>query len=1045
MKKLCLLLFFAAVTIALYGQRTVSGVVTDSGGEPLIGANVLVKGTTIGTITDIDGSYNIVVPEGYDQLVVSYTGFSPREVALGASNIIDVSLEEGLLLQEAVVTAFGIEREKKELGYAVTTVDGEEIAKARSSNILDNLSGRVSGVRINSSSGTAGGSSSILIRGATSLGGNNQPLFVVDGVPISNSSFNGTRSEIIAGGADVGNRAADLNPDDIASISVLKGASAVALYGQRAKNGVIQITTKRARQQGISVDVNSSLRFSSPMKLPDFQNEYTTGDFGQYDAQSFSNGWGPRVSDVEGQTFSQFPYDGEERPLEIHEDNVKDFFRTGVTAINNVSFGTRSGNSDVRVSYTNFNEEGIIPENSLNRNTVSINAGTNFTEKIRARGVVNYVRTEGLGRPRQGSNNPNRIMSLIYSIPRTTDIGLLENNLIDDNGQVIGLDGNRTVNNVYYVLENNPFNNYVDRLYGNVQAEWDITPWLNLLGRAGSDVIRESRRNITSKGTINRNTGEFEDRGIYIRENNFDLIASAEFDLTSDLGLTALAGFNVNQIEELRTRLLASDLVVSELYNPANARSTNNQREERLRRLMGAYFDVGFSFKDYLFVNVTGRNDWSSTLPVENRSYFYPGVSTSFIFTDAFNIDNGPLSYGKLRASYASVGSDEKPYQLDFLFNPESDIFTQFVANNTFPIGGQSVFTGPDLLPAGNSLVPQLQNTFEVGTELQFYEGRVALDLTYYNSITSDQILSVSVAQSTGFDAVRRNVGEISNKGFEALISVVPVRSSDFEWELTTNYTQNEQVVEKLAPGLQSLNLTSGFSGLSIRAEEGESFGLYGAGWERSPDGEIVINAETGLRERGARTRLGNIFPDYQVGFNNRFTYKGVTLSALVDISSGGVVFSGTVAALRFEGLTEETARDRDNLFVDQGVNRIEDQDGNVTYVPNETQISSVQEYWQNIGNNSNTEGSVFDASYVKLREVTLSYALPQNILGDGFIKGLSIGIEGRNLWLIDSEAPHIDPEANFFGPSLIGGAANVEFYSVPTARSIGGNLKVTF
>lgn len=1035
----------AAFSLGLSAQRTVSGVVSDSGGEPLIGANVLVKGTTVGTITDIDGSYSIVVPEGYDQLVVSYTGFATQDINLGASNIVDIQLEQGLLLQEAVVTAFGIERERKELGYSVTTVDGDELTNARSGNVLDNLSGRVAGVRINSSSGTAGGSSSILIRGASSLGGNNQPLFVVDGVPISNSSFNGTRNEIINGGADVGNRAADINPDDIATISVLKGASAVALYGQRAKNGVILVTTKRAKNEGITIDVNSSVRFASPMKLPDFQNEYTTGDFGQYDAQSFSNGWGPRVSDVQGQNFSQFPYDGEERPLQVYEDNVKDFFETGVTAVNNVSFSTRSGNSDVRLSYTNFNEKGIIPNNTMDRNTLSLNAGTNFTEKIRARGTVNYVRTEGLGRPRQGSNNPNRIMSLIYNVPRTTNLDLLENNLTNETGQTIGLDGNRTVNNVYYVLENNPFNNYVDRMYGSAQAEWDVTSWLNILGRAGTDFFRDNRRNIVSKGTINLNTGQFEDRSIYRRENNFDLIATTNFELSSDLSMTAFGGFNVNQIEDERTRLLASDLVVSGLYNPANALSTNNQREERLRRLMGAYFDLGFSFKDYLFLNVTGRNDWSSTLPEDNRSYFYPGVSASFVFTDALNLNSSVLSYGKLRASYASVGSDELPYQLDFLFTPEPDIFTQFVADNTFPIGGQSVFTGPDLLPAGTSLVPQLQNTFEIGTELQFYKGRVQLDLTYYNSVTSDQILSIQVAQSTGFDAVRRNVGEIKNSGIEALVSLIPVRSNNFEWELTTNFSQNRQEVVKLAPGLDDLALTSGFSGLSVRAEEGEGFGLYGAGWERSPDGDIVINEETGLREQGARARLGNVFPDYQVGFNNRFTYKGFTLSALVDVSQGGVVFSGTAAALRFNGLAEETAVDRDDLFIDKGVNKVTDSDGNVTYKENTTPIMTVQDYWQTIGDNSNTEGSVFDASYVKLREVTLSYALPKSVLGDGWVKGLSVGIEGRNLWLIDSEAPHIDPEANFFGPSLIGGSANVEFYSVPTARSIGGNIKVTF
>jgi outer membrane receptor protein involved in Fe transport len=712
--------------------------------------------------------------------------------------------------------------------------------------------------------------------------------------------------------------------------------------------------------------------------------------------------------------------------------------------INNVAVSTRAGNSDVRVSYTNYDEQGIVPGNELDRHTLSLNAGTSFTEKFRARGTANYVRTEGLNRPRQGSNNPNRTIANVYGITRTTEIGLLENNVIDANGNAIPLDGNGTSNNPYYIVENNPFNNQVDRVFGTAQLEYDVTNWFKVLARASTDFFTETRRNITSKGTINAINGQFEDRNIYRRENNFDLLGTFNYDISESIGLNALVGWNVNQIRQERTRLLANDLVVSNLYNPANALSVNNERFESVRRLYGGFFDIGLSYNDYLFVNVTGRNDWSSTLPVDNNSYFYPGVSASLVFTEAFNLNESVLSYGKLRASYAAVGSDEAPYQLDFLFNPASSIFTQFVADNTFPWGGQNVFTGPDLLPAGNGLQPQNQVTLEFGTELQFFNGRVGLDLTWYNTETSDQILSIAVPQSTGFDAVRQNVGVVSNTGIEALLSLRPVETQDFSWDLIFNFTQNEQTVDELAEGLDDLALTSGFSGLSIRAAEGEEFGLYGAGWDRDPDGNIIINQTTGLREVGPRTRHGDIFPDYQLGINNVFTYKGVSLSALVDISSGGVMFSGTVAGLRSAGLVSETAGDR-TPFVDAGVAEGTDADGNPVYTPNEVPVQSVQQYWQHIGNTSNTEGSIFDASYVKLREVTLSYALPQSMFGDGFVKGLSIGLEGRNLWLIDSEVPHVDPEASFFGPSLAGGAANVEFWSVPSAASYGANVRITF
>lgn len=1044
MKKLSLIfsLVFFFVGIS-FGQRMVKGTIVDADGVPLIGANILAQGTTVGTITDFDGSFTIQMPTDNNILVITYTGYEDQILDVSGQDVVSITMREGQLLDEIVVTAFGVEREKKELGYAITTVDGEELTKVRSGNVLDNLSGRVAGVRINASSGTAGGSSNILIRGASSLGGGNQPLFIVDGAPISNSSFNGTRNQIIAGGADVGNRASDINPDDIESISVLKGASAVALYGQRAKDGVILVTTKRAKKEKTTVEINSSLRTSNALVLPDFQNEYASGDFGTYDP-NFVNGWGPKISDFQDEV-NQFPYNGTNSRLQAQPDNVKDFFRNGLTRVNNVSVASRSGSSDIRLSFTNFNEQGIVPLNEVDRNTVSLNAGTNFTDKFRARGTANYVRTEGLNRPRQGSNNPNRTIANIYSIQRTTSVNDLQNNQFDANGNVLGLDATNQTNNPYYIAENNPFNNQVDRLFGTAMLEYDVTDNFNLMARASTDFFTEERRGITSVGTLLLENGQFEDRQIYRRENNLDIIGRYNRDISDDISLTALAGWNVNQIRNHNTRLLANDLVVPNVYNPGNARSTANERFESVRRILGGFVDVGVGYKDFLYVNVTGRNDWSSTLPVDNNSYFYPGVSASLILTEAIDLSNTPLSFAKIRASYASVGSDENPYQLDFLYTPASSIFTQFVPDNTFPWNGNSVFFGPNTLPAGNSLLPQNQTTFEVGTELQFFKGRLGLDLTYYNTLTSDQILSVSVAQSTGFEAIRQNVGEVSNRGVEALLSIVPIQKKNFKWDLLLNFTQNIQRVESLAPGLDELALTSGFSGLSVRATPGEEFGLFGAGWLRDPDGNIVINQETGLRQVGERTRLGDIFPDYQLGINNSFTYKGITLGALVDISQGGVVFSGTVAGLRSSGLAAETLQNGREPFVDEGVAAIEDPDGNVTYSPNTVPIQSAQDYWGNIGNTSNTEGSIFDASYVKLREVSVSYALPAKMFKTGFVKGLSIGLEGRNLWIIDSAVPHIDPESSFFGPSLAGGAANVEFWSVPSARTFGGNVKITF
>lgn len=1037
---LTLMLVLFALGMAI-SQRSVTGTVSDSKGEVLIGASVLVKGTSNGAVTNIDGQYSVSVPTGSTTLVVSYTGYEVQEVAIGASNVIDITLQESsTLLNEVVVTALGIEREKKELAYAVTTVDGDDLSEARSANVLESLSGRVAGLRINSSSGTAGGSVNVLIRGSSSLGGGNGPLFVVDGTPISNSAFNGTRSEIIGGGADVGSRASDISPDDIESVSILKGGSATALYGQRARDGVILIKTKRAKGEKISVDINSSFRVSNPLRLPDFQNEYASGNFGQYDADAFVNGWGPKISDVQGQNFRQFPFT-EEGPLVAQPDNVKDFFETGTTFVNNIAVSTKGSSGDFRVSYSYLDDKSFVPGNELKRNNLSVNGGTTFTEKLRARAVVNYVRTEGFNRPRQGSNNPNILLSNVYGLSRTMDIDVLRNNLLDENGQVIGTDGNSTSNNPFYIVENNPFNNTVDRIYGNVELNYDILPWLNVMGRIGTDFYRETRRNITSKGTLGAVTGQFEDRSIYRRELNTDLILTARKEFNESWAGTFLVGWNTNEIYFENSRIVANDLVAPDVYNPANALSVNNQRFESTRRLIGGYFDFSIAYNDYLFFNVSGRNDKSSTLPKANNNFFYPGVGVSFIFTDAFDFNSDVLSYGKLRVNFAQVGSDVGPYQLDFLYTPASEIFTQFVANNTYPIGGQSVFTGPNQVPAGQALEPQLQNTFEIGTELQFFNGRLGADFTYYNILTSNQIVPIAVPQSTGFESILRNIGEVRNAGIEALVTVTPVKTKDLTWDVYANYTKNTQEVVELAEGLDDLALTSGFSGLSIRAEKGEAYGLYGNAWARTDDGDIIINSTTGLRESGDRERLGNILPDFQLGVGTSLSYKNFSFSALVDFSIGGVMFSRTVSSLRGSGLAEETLENRGQIFIDEGV--IENADG--VFVPNDVPVRSMQDFWGNYTNNSNAEGSIFDADYGKLREVTLSYQLPSSALKGSFIRSISIGLEARNLLLLYSKVPHIDPEASFFGPSLAGGAANIEFFSVPSARSIGFNVRAKF
>ncbi|HSU50663.1 MAG TPA: TonB-dependent receptor, partial [Segetibacter sp.] len=475
-----------------------------------------------------------------------------------------------------------------------------------------------------------------------------------------------------------------------------------------------------------------------------------------------------------------------------------------------------------------------------------------------------------------------------------------------------------------------------------------------------------------------------------------------------------------------------------ELYNFSNAASITNTNTSNKRRIVGVFGEIGFSYKNYLFLNATGRNDWSSTLPIENRSYFYPSVSSSFVFTELLRTRF--LSYGKLRASWANVGSDTDPYQLAFTYTPVSQLFAQYSQGSQFPFNGLLGFQIPLTIPNAQ-LKPQNQKSYEVGTELRFFRDRIRLDFTYYNTKTSDQIIALAVPQSTGFSTKRINAGAIKNEGVEVTLGARPISLKNFAWNIDVNYSKNKQTVLDLPVEIATYTLASAYNGLQIKASNGEQLGIWGSMYERDPDGNIVMNANSGLRRTVNDRRLGNLYPDWMLGVNNSFSFKGLNLSFLVDVRKGGVMYSGTVAQLRNLGLAKETLINRGNILIDKGV--IVDASGK--YIPNTVPVQSMQDYWGQFGSNSSaTEAAIFDASYIKLREVALSYSLPTSVLsGQKFIKGISVGLEGRNLWLIDAKVPHIDPEVNLFGTSSIG--EGVEFYNMPSTRSFGFNVRATF
>ena len=1030
-------LFFLLIQ-AISQNRIITGKVTNEQGMSVPTASVVIKGSKSGTTTDENGNFSISVSQTAKTLIISSLNFINQDVNIVGKNAVMVSLSANTQnLNEVVITALGIAKDKRAVGYSTATVKGEDLTKARETNVINSLAGRVSGVRINSASGTLGGSSLIIIRGANSLDGNNQPLFVVDGFPINNSAAGGGTNGT---NVDYGNRAGDINPDDVETMSILKGAAAAALYGSLAKNGAVIITTKKGKKNSkTNVAFNSSVRYDNILKIPEFQNEYAQGNYGVYDLK-YSNGWGPKISGVQDLKFKDFL--GKDVTLSAKPRNVADFFQTGISYINNVSFSGGGDNSDFRLSLSNVKETGIIPETKLDRYSVALNAGRELSSKLSSRVSVNYTKTKGIGRPAQASNNSNTIVASIFGLPRVVDINDVRNNVylpVADpvTGPQRFLTTDKTGNNPYWIMQNNQNNNVVDRLIGTATLAYKPFNWLTVSNNLGIDFYTENRFSTVRNGTAGFLPGQFTTTDIFSRTTNNDVTITAETKV-QDFGLKLLVGNNILDRFVRGNSVLATGLTIPLLYTYSNAAVRNPTYNYSQRRLIALYGDASISYKNFAFLDITGRNDISSTLPLANRSYFYPSVTGSLIFSEL--IKPGWLSYGKIRAGYASVGSDESPYNLNFTYTPATTVFVQYISPSptVFPFGVITTpFGGPGVLP-NLLLQPQKQNTFEIGTDLKFLNNRISAGFTYYNTLTRNQIVAIIVPTSTGYTNNNVNAGGVRNKGIEVDLSLIPIRSKNFTWNIDLNFAKNKQTVEQLYGNLKDYTLASGYSSLLIKAPIGGTFGLYGTGWLRDPNGNIVIDAVSGLRKTAPSIRFGDIYPSWTGGLRNAFSYKGLTLDFLIDVRKGGVFYSGTVAGLRTSGSAIETLANRDKSFIDKGVTL----DGTGKYVPNTTSVQSMQDFWANYSSTSNTEGNVFDASFVKLREVRLSYALPPGMFKKGFIKGMEFGLEGRNLWIIKSFVPHIDPELNFFGSG--GAGEGVEFNSIPSTRSIGFNLRLS-
>ncbi|WP_162053597.1 SusC/RagA family TonB-linked outer membrane protein [Pontibacter pamirensis] len=1016
---LSMLLVVALLQQAMAQSRPVSGQVLDANtNQPLPGVTVLVKGTTVGTATGPEGNFTLSVPEDRNTLVFRYIGYKTVERNIGNSNTVNVQMGlDSEQLSEVVVTALGIEREKKALGYAIQEIAGESVNQARETNVVNALSGKVAGVQIVNSSGAVGSSARITLRGNNSLTGDNQPLFVVDGIPINNS----TNANDGYGGVDYGNAASDINPNDIASISVLKGANAAALYGSRAANGVILITTKSGKNaQGLGVTIDHSTTLESPLVLPDYQDEYGQGLNGLFEYVDGAGGgvmdgvdesWGPRL---DGSNRTQFFGEG---PWEASPNNVRDFFQTGITNNTNVAITGGNEKANARLSLGYIDQEGIIPNTDLTRYSASLNTNMTLSPKLSAAASFNYIQNKSNNRPSNGYSGDNIMQQFIW-FGRQVDIDRLRDYRNEDGTQ---FNWNYNYhNNPYWILYENLNGNQRDRLFGNVSLKYEFTDWLNLMVRGGGDMFAENRKRVWAVETLGFPQGRFYESERFVSETNFDFLFAADRDLSEEISIGATFGGNTRRNNFRMNDVLVRALAVPGIYNVSNAQgnpSPSNFRSERV--VNSLYGTATIGFRDYLFLDLTARNDWASTLPIANNSFFYPSVSTSLVFTDAFGIDSDVLSYGKLRASWAQVGNDTDPYRTagTFFSNDPWDGTPNLSYTNTL---------------ANANLQPEQTTSIEVGTDLRFFLDRAYVDFTYYKKRTVDQIVPISTSGASGFTSQVVNVGEIGNEGIELQVGGTPIQTAGgFNWEVIVNFAKNRNEVVSLTEGLDAFQLGS-YWGLSLEARPGETYGVfYGTGYLRDDAGNIVVDAVGRPRKDPERRVLGDILPDWTGGIRNSFSYKGFNLSALIDMRKGGDIFSVTHMFGLYAGVLEETLEGREEGIVVPGV---KDMEGTT----NDINVSS-QRYFQSLYGTH--EAHIFDGSFVKLREVTLGYELPQSLVSKAKLRGVSISLIGRNLLLLHSNIPHVDPE-NAFGADIA--SQGFEFGALPSTRSYGVNLRLT-
>lgn len=1015
----------------------VTGTVEDALG-PVAGASVVIKGTTNGTMTDMDGNFTLDGVKNGDIIQISFIGYATQEIPYAGQASLSVHLEEDTQkLDEVVVTALGMKRDKKALGYAMQELKGDELLSAREPNLANSLSGKVSGLQIVRSSNGVGGSSKIVLRGNSSLTGSNQPLIVVDGTPMDN--FTGGVDDVWGNsGADMGNGLSDINPEDIESMTVLKGASAAALYGSRAGNGVILITTKSGRKnEGLGITVNAGITAESIFLKPDMQNSFGQGSVGVYDNQSRLS-WGPKA---EGQTVTDWL--GRQVPLQTY-DNIDAFFHTGTSFNEGVSFQQNINGTSVFASINRSDDAGITPESKLNKTNVTLRATTflDKAEKWKVDAKVNYVNMNAHNRPIQGVN-PSNAFNTIYGLPRSLNVKEFKSS-VDEEGNMIWWDASKNPQeNPYWVTKYRQNNDTRNRLLGNVSLKYAPTNWFDIELRGGTDYYTTTKNEKVYAGGNTSPRGLYNEGSETFYENNYSFLATARKDNLLDR-LGGFVTFGGNLMMQQRTKMNASagELLVPDLFSLNNGINKPTVTSELIRRKMNSlYGSLQLNWDGYLFLDVTARNDWSSTMSKDNRSYFYPSVSLSGVISDMLPKIGGNMpewfTFAKVRASYAEVGNDLDPYQLYNNYTVGKD-----ENGNTTAAPGQILFD--------SSVRSELIKSWEAGFDVRFLQNRLGLDFAWYKTNATRQLLNLPLDPFAGYSSRKVNAGNIQNEGLEISLNGAIFQSPDmqgFNWNATAQFSLNRNKIIDLYPGVTLYDIKT-LDAIQIVAAQGSYYGdIYGQTFLRvtdkdSPHYGKVIVGDDGLPLISAeKSKVGNQSPDWMLGLTNSFSYKGFNLSFLVDFRIGGDIYSATASNLFVRGNAAGTVvnGERQDFVVPNTVVR---KDGG--YVENNVPVTH-QNYWERIGSTGNyglPEVFTYDATNIRLRNITLGYTFNRAMLKKTPFLRLNLSATCNNVWMIHYNLPGIDPESV---SATNTNATGFENGAAPTSRSFTFNVTVGF